>query len=125
MDSRSQGFTAITSVLIISAVVLVVSISVSLLAIGEGQSGYSTYRGEDAYFLAEGCMEDALLKSKQNASYTGGTLTRPEGSCTVSIAKVGSVWTITTSSSGTYTKNIQAVVQRNGSNLTLSSWKEL
>lgn len=125
MNQYNRGFTAITSVLIISAVVLVISISVSLLSIGEGQSGLATYKGEASYFLTDGCVEDALLKAKQNASYTGGTLTRPEGSCTISISKAGNTWTVTASNSGTYTKSIQVIIQRTGSSVTVSSWNEI
>ena len=120
-----QGFIALSSVLIISAVVLAVTATVSLLGIGEGQSGLSIYSGEKSYVITEGCMEDALLKTKQSATYAGGTITRPEGTCVISVSKVGNIWTLTATTQNTaYNRTIEVVCNRSGS-LTLLSWKEI
>src|SRR5579859_5860305 len=76
---RENGYIAILTVLIISAVVLAIATTVSLLAIGEAQSGLSLFKGEDTLTFIEGCMEDALLKTRNSNGYAGGTITRPEG----------------------------------------------
>jgi len=120
-----QGFIAISSVLIISAVVLVISITVSLLAIGVGQAGLTVFQGEKALGLVEGCMEDALLKVKQNSSYSGGTITRPEGNCIITVSKVGNTWTLISTNSDPHKRTIQTIINRLGSVISLSSWKEI
>lgn len=120
-----RGYIALIAVLTISAVVLAISTTVALLAIGEAQSSYALTKGEDTLAFVEGCMEDALLKSQKSSSYTSGSITRPEGTCAVTVSKAGNVWTLTASTTDTkYVRTIQAVVTR-GSSLTITSWLEI
>lgn len=120
-----DGFVAITSVLVISAVVLAIAITVSLLSIGEGQAGLALANGENTLTFVEGCVEDALLKLNANASYAGGTITRPEGICIVSVSSLGSTYTITVTTNATLYKRAIQVVANRGSTVTITSWKEL
>lgn len=125
MKEIQKGYVALVSVLTISAVVLAMSTTVALLAIGEAQSSFALFKGEDTLTFVEGCMEDALLKSKAISTYTGGSITRPEGTCTITISKAGSVWTITATTTDTkYARAVQAIVTR-GSSLVITSWKEI
>jgi hypothetical protein len=122
---KEKGYIAVLTVLIISAVVLTAATTVSLLAIGEAQSSLSLFKGEDAITFVEGCMEDALLKARNNNAYTSGTITRPEGTCTITVSKAGSTWTVTATTINTqYARTVQAVVTRS-SFLTITSWKEI
>lgn len=127
MKNKKQGFIAITSVLIISAVVLAITINVSLLSIGQGQAGLALTKGEDTLVFVDGCAEDALLKLRASSAYVGGNITRPgvEGTCTVTVASGGSTYTLTVSTINTlYKRTVQVVVNR-GSAITLTSWKEI
>lgn len=118
------GFVAISTVLVVSAVVLVVGTSVTLLAIGEAQASLAVSKSEANLQLTEGCMEDALLLARARQSYTGSTINRPEGSCTVSVAKNGSQWTLTAvPNTLAYKRTIQVVVN-NTSSLSVISWQE-
>ncbi len=120
-----NGYVAIVTMITISAVALVIALMVSVLAIGEAQSSLSYFKGEDTLTFVDGCMEDALLKIKASPTYAGGTITRPEGTCTITISKAGSTWTTTATTTNTnYKRTIQTVVTRSGT-LTLTSWKEL
>lgn len=126
MKILNTGYVAITSLLIIAAVVLAIATSVALLGIGEGQSALALNKGEDSLQFVEGCTEDALLKSKQNASYAGGNITRPEGTCSITVSKAGSTWTVTASTTATtYKRTIQVIFTRTGSGITLTSWTEI
>ncbi len=125
MKNNNYGFIAITSVLIISAVVLAITISVSLLSIGQGQAGLALTKGEDTLSFVEGCADDALLKLRASAGYAGGNITRPEGTCTVGVSTAGSVYTLTVSTSSTLYKRTVQVVTNRGSSLTITSWKEI
>ena len=125
-SQANQGYITISIVLVVMAVVLGVVITVSQLGLGEGQSSLSLTNGESNLHLVEGCMEDALLKLRANAGYSGGTLTRPEGSCSVTVSQVVNDYTITTTSTtNIYKRTIQARVTRAGSAITITSWKEL
>ena len=119
-----KGFLAMSTVLIVSAIVLAIAVSTSLMGIGEGKTGLLHWQGSNALYLAEGCMEDALLKLRANVSYSGGTVTRPEGSCTVTVAGSGTYTITVTATNITSTRQIQAVATRSGK-VAISSWKEL
>jgi hypothetical protein len=120
-----KGYIAILTVLIISAVVITIATTVSLLAIGEAQSSFALFKGEDTLTFVEGCMEDALLKARNNNTYTGGSITRPEGTCTITVSKAGTTWTITATTTNTqYIRTIQSVITR-GNQMAITSWKEL
>lgn len=126
MKNINSGFIAITSVLIISAVVLAITINVSLLSIGQGQAGLALSKGEDTISFVDGCAEDALLKFRANSAYAGPTITRPEGTCTVNVsAPVLGVYTLTISTSNTLYKRTIEVKATRGSSLTITSWKEI
>ena len=122
-----KGYIALSSIIIVMAVVLSISISVTYLSIGEGQSALALNKGEDVLSFVEGCMEDALIKAWESTSYAGGTITRPEGTCSISITgPPGSTWTITATTTSTlYRRTVQAVATVNSSGVTLTSWKEI
>lgn len=122
---NESGFIALVSMLTISAVVLSITLTVVYLSIGQGQSGLALSKGEDQLTFVEGCMEDALLKIRANASYAGGSITRPEGTCTITVSQAGSEYTVTSTVTNTnYKRTIQAVVTR-GATITITSWKEI
>jgi len=123
--TNQRGFIAIVSILVISAAVLSIAMTVSMLSIGQTQSALSVSKGEDTLSFVEGCAEDALLKLRASATYSGGNITRPEGTCTVSVSSVGSIYTLNISTnSTTYNKTIEIVANR-GSSLAITSWKEI
>lgn len=123
-----KGYIAIVTVLTLSAVCLMVAATTSLLALGEAQSGFSLYQGEDTLNFVEGCTEDGLMKSQNSSSYNGGTVTRPEGSCDITMdSKIGTVWTMTiTTAAAKYKRTVRVVFTRpvTGS-ITINSWQEI
>lgn len=122
-----KGFVAITTVLILSVVVTAIAATITILSIGEAQSGLSLFRGEDNLSFVEGCVEDALMKVRANGSYNGTSITRPEGTCSISYNSGGPTnWDIiVTSQSVTYQRKINVIFVRGGSGITLTSWKEI
>ena len=123
-NKNDGGYMAIAMVLILTAIILGIMITVTQLGIGEGQASLALSKGEDTLGFTEGCMEDALLKIWSDPSYTSGTITRPEGTCTVTVSQVGNVYTVTTTGTATnYKRTVEAVVTR-GSSMTITSWKE-
>jgi hypothetical protein len=126
MQKNSQGYIALITVLIIASVALAISINISLLGIGVAQSSLANVKGENALQLAEGCAEDGLLKSQQSSTYSGGNITRPEGTCFITVTKSGNNWgLIATSSQTDYNRTVQVNFTRtSGSPITISSWQE-
>lgn len=126
MKNKQSGYIALMTVLIIMAVVVSTATTVSLLAIGETQSGFSLYKGESTLNLVEGCVEDAMLKIRSDSSYGGGTISRPEGACIVSAnLDTHPNWEITvTNNDTTYKRQIRVRFTKNPTGITLTSWKE-
>jgi hypothetical protein len=125
IDDTRKGYIAILAVIIIAVAGLALATMVSLIGLGELQSSLSLSNGESTLHFVESCAEDALLKSR-DYYYAGGNITRPEGTCTVSVAKNGTTWTITASTAATnYVRTVQVVIVRGTASMTISRWREI
>lgn len=127
MNKASQkGYIAIVTVIILSAVTLGIASTVSLLAIGEAERALAVSKGEGSLQLAEGCAEDGLLRVQQSSSYNGGTITRPEGTCVITVSNNGGNWSLSaTSTQSNYNRTIQVSFSRLvGSSIAISSWQD-
>lgn len=125
MDIK-KGYVAILVVLIIAAVGILLAVTISLIGVGGVQSSLALSQGEQSLDFSEGCAEDALLKLWTSASYAGGNITRPEGTCTITVASSSNVYTITAGTTATnYARTVQVVVTRATSTLAVSSWTEI
>lgn len=121
-----KGYIALSMILVIAAVMIGVVTTTTLLSIGEGESGLTLATGENTLAFVEGCTEDALLKARASNTYTGGNITRPEGTCTVTVTKSGNTWTLTVSTTATtYVRTIQAIITNTGYGDSIVSWKEI
>lgn len=125
--NSKDGYIAISILLILTAVLLGTIVTVAQLGIGEGQSSLALSKGEDTLNFVEGCTEDYLLKIRsQGASFVAGNITRPEGTCTISVTTGNPNWDITVSTNVTiYKRSVRVVFTRNATGITLTSWKEL
>lgn len=126
MFIKEKGYIALTSLLVIFAVVGAIVTSITYLSIGEAQSGLALYKGEENLSFVEGCVEDVMLKIRSDSSYNGTIITKPEGSCTISYTSSGPInWDLTVSSQTVnYKRSIKLVFVRNPSGITLTSWRE-
>lgn len=122
---QHNGSVILALVLVLSVVALSVTTSISLLSINTAETSYADSKGYEALGLAEGCAEDILLLARSNAAYTSSTLSRPEGTCSIAISKVGNRWTATIQSDGSYVKKIHIVFDRLGSGISLVSWRNI
>ena len=127
-DPRINGFIAFTSLLIISAVALAIAASISLLGVDEAKSSLSFKKGQESLKLAEGCLEEALIRLRDDNDYTGGSLNLGDGSCTIGVSGEGNDRTITIQSTISdppdYIKNLSATVKLTGNSIKLVTWQE-
>ena len=120
-----KGYIALSSIIVISAVLIIIVVSVSLLSVSETQVSLGEQKKETTIDYLEACVEDALLQlNNQNAIPTQIPL--PEGNCDVTIdSQVGSSWTFTVSGTqDNYTKAVQVQADR-GTEVAITSWKEI
>ncbi len=120
-----KGYIAITSVLIITAVAIVIGTVITLTSISEAQTALTEARREAALDLVESCAENAQY-SINTQNNLPATITLPLGSCTVTVnSHTGTVWTYTiTATLNGYTKNVQITTTRSNT-LTPNVWKEI
>lgn len=127
VEGESKGFAAITTVLILASVVVSIAITVSMLSIGEAQSGLALFKGEDNLNFVEGCVEDYMLKIRADAGFAGGDISMPDGKiCKITINSGNPNWDIIVTEKTTADqRNIRVVFVRGVSGITLTSWKEV
>jgi nitrate/TMAO reductase-like tetraheme cytochrome c subunit len=121
----NKGFIALITVLIIFAIVLLVGLSISLLSINEAQMGLKKSQSSQAYFLANLCAENALMKLKENINYSGNeTIEIEGGSC--QILPIEGKWIIKTISNfQNQVKKIKIIVSQVNPQMLISSWQEV
>lgn len=137
MFHKQKGYIALLTVLIVMAVVIVSATTVAFLSIGEGQSGFALFKGEDTLTFAEGCTEDALLKARANASFgdpvgSEVTIVHEGSSCKIKViskdASPTFTWIMriqTDITTTKYNRIIEVVFNRTPTVITLTSWKEV
>jgi len=117
---------ALLTIVIISAAVLIMAFSASLLGLGELDLGYTSQKGGEALSAADSCVEEALRRLRLDSDYSGGDLNVGQGSCIINITVNGSDRTITAESTvGEYHKKVQAEATLSGSDTAITSWQEM
>lgn len=129
LDIVEEGYIALTTVLVLMAVLLSTIVSITYTSVGEAQSGLALFKGEENLGFGEGCVEDVMLKIRSDSSYSGTSFTRPEGTCSIIYNPGGAgptSWDITVTSQSTqYQRKVRVIFTRNPTGITLTSWKEI
>lgn len=125
---RESGVIALTSLLVISVVVLSVVVSSSLLGILSAQNSLVYKKGAEALHIAHGCVEEALLRLRNDTNYSGGSLQLSDGSCTITVTGSGNNRTIFISSQLSNpprsTRELEVTVKRTGTSISILTWQE-
>ena len=121
-----KGYIALISVLIISAVLVLIALSASHFGIGRSTMVLQKNQASESYYLAMACAEEALMKfGKDPKGYRGNeTLTINGKDCTIlPIAREGKDKIIIKVLSNTYnqTKKIKIKIKKNKK----ESWQEV
>jgi len=122
-----KGSVALMSILIISAILLILVLGISETQISTSYQYVNSSYGKYSYYMAEACLEEAVIKIEADPNYSGENLTLDSGNGVCDISVSGSPLTITIeTTSGNYTQNFQAQVSvtTNGqaNNVRLLNW---
>ena len=124
---NNQGFIALTSVLVLSAIFLSLSISVASHAISGSKMNSSVYASNKAKILAESCVEYALSELQRSTSYVGGEqIVIGDESCDIlTVEGTGNAQrTIQTESTVLeHTYRLEVVVSEVDPSIQISSWE--
>ena len=83
--SKRSGAMLLITVLLTSAIALVVSLSIALQGLQELSMGRAEPKSAEVLGIADGCMEEALLRLSRSSAYTGGLLTFGNGTCVITV----------------------------------------
>ncbi len=123
--NKQSGFVAMSSVLVVGAVLITIGLGVTLNAINEVQQASGENKKEVAIGFVEACVEDALLRLRRDNSIPLSIIL-PTGTCNVTInSHIGNAWLFTTT--GTiegHTKSIQVAANRTNM-VTITNWSEI
>lgn len=124
-----NGYIAFSSLLVISAVVLAIAVSVSLMGIDEIKNSFALSQGEKAEAATKACLEEALYRLRDDADYTSGTLNIDTNlNCTISVSGSAANRTIAITATligpPDYQKNLTLTVKRTGGGINLLTWTE-
>ncbi len=123
---NKRGYVALSVIIIISVVVVIIASTSALGSIGEAQSSLAHFTGEKTLNFVEGCVEDGLMKARASSSYSGSTITRPEGICTVTITGASNPRTLQATTTDTkYKRTVEVKYNRTARGISLISWKEI
>jgi hypothetical protein len=126
---EEQGFTALISILVVSAIALAIAMSITLLGIGEAKSSDDYKKGQTVLKIAQACGEEALLRVRNDDTYSGGSLNVGDGSCTISVSTVGEDKTIDITANldavNNFQKSVQITAKRAERSINIVSWKEI
>ena len=119
-----KGQTLITLIIFMVLSVTVVSAAVAVLFINTSSTS-TLGNGVEAYYIAEGGAENAVLRLLRNPNYTGETLTVGDGIATITVTGTDPKTILSVGKIGNFTRQIQVVAGYTNNILTVSSWKEL
>lgn len=126
---NSQGFIALTAVLIVSAIFLSISISTASRAIARADTNIALYEQDRARYRAEGCIEHALIELERQLDYQGdGGIIVDGGYCYVRLIQgVGNTNRIleTESTVGAYTYRIRVDIEAISPQMKIRSYERV
>lgn len=131
-NKHPRGAAILISILVIMAVVLSIGTTIALIGRDEIVLSGIFQDGETAFSIADACTEEGTMRLKADPAYVGGSFPLDGGTCTVTVASLGTNrWLVT--GTGTYASN-QRIVNAdvslifNGSgkakHITINSWTE-
>jgi len=122
---KQQGAATLLLVIVLTASALIVASSVLFLGLGELDMGYTYQCGEEAFALADGCIEETLRRLKLESGYLGGSLDLGKGSCIIGVSGDAINKTINaTSTVENCNKKIESTISISSGATIVNTWRE-
>ncbi len=126
---HQQAYIALITILIISAVTLLIAASAGLFGISETDMGLIEDQSTQSYYLANACAEYALERLKNNVNYAGDeTLDIDDGSCYIYLPEGSGNEDRIIKATGTLanqTRKVKIIIEEINPLMVISSWQEV
>ncbi len=125
-----SAIAALLTIIIVSAVTLIMAYTASILGLGELEMGYTVQRGSESLSVADGCMEETLRRIQLNTNYGVGEgtldLIVSNGFCVIEVTDLGNDQrrVVVNGNSDNYYKLIQVDLTLNNNSIIIDSWEE-
>jgi len=124
--NNEKGQMALLSLLIVLVAVLTMGLSMNLLSIKEMKISFTESESSKAFYFADACIEEALMRLKRDHNYKGGSLNVDNIYCIITVTANGNQRTIISKGTmGNKVKKIEMIVNFVGRKIEVVSWKEL
>ena len=125
----NKGSIALISILVVSAVVLILAVGGVERHILTSHQYYNNYSNNIVYYSAEGCLEETMRRIEEDTSFAGTTLNIDDTVCTVTVQSGNPIDINISVSYQDYLQNYhaQVILTTNGqaNNAELSNWEEI
>lgn len=117
------------SILVVSAVLLILVLGVSDTQISTAEQNYNTSSNKSTYYIAESCFEEAAKRIKDDINFANATIDFDDGNCQIAVAGAETKTITITATFDDYTQSYQAEVSViiNGeiNNVRLLNWEKI
>ncbi len=130
-NKKEKGFIVLTAVILVSALIVLFTVGILSTSVGELEKSTSKIRTEEAFFLANLCLEKAINELRKDpVNYIGneGPIEIGEGYC--NILEIEGDW-----GSGKiiktegvildYTRNIKVEISSAAPQIIITNWQEV
>lgn len=123
LRSKNAGQTIII-LLIFMMLAITLTVAATAVIIINTQGNVAYENGAQALQNAQTGAENALVKLERDSTYTGETMTLPNGAATITVSGTVPYTIVSVGTSGSDTRTITATATITSGALTLTSWSE-
>ncbi|MFH0891874.1 MAG: hypothetical protein V1867_03785 [Candidatus Falkowbacteria bacterium] len=124
--NNNSGFATLVAVIIIGAVSLVMAKNATILDLGEIDEALAFNRGEEAFMIAEGCVEETIRRFTLDPDYSasGLNLSLGSGDCVIDTVANGIVREIrAVGRTDNFYRTVNAAISLTDEGIVLESWE--
>lgn len=121
INDSGQTLIALLVFMVVACTLTIGAIAVSLINL---QSSTNSNMGQVALYNASSGIENALLSLQRNPNYTGGVMTMPSGTATISISGASSLLITSVGQAGNYQRTETASASETNGVWTITNWSE-
>jgi predicted chitinase len=120
-----RGFIALITLLILFLISLSIGVGFALRSIGRAKTSLQINQSSQAFYLANLCAEEALMKLKENINYPGNETIQIEGGY-CQILPIEGKWIIKTIGNfQNQVKKVKIIVNQVNPQTIIQSWQEV
>ena len=122
-----RGSAGLVVIMVIFAIVSLVLGGVIFFGVDDLETGYAELKSSESLLSAESCAEEAVLRIKRDANYSGGEVIVGNSTCGIVITgnPCGTCEVNITSVTGIYARHLRMTVTKTGSLVNITSWQEI